>query len=252
MSILNFVNQDQLDDLDEDPKIAFMELVNIAQRSLHDQIKDLNEDDQNEWRQIENLRLSFMNVVLASAKRFEINPFVAMDVPKRNQFDTRDYEQFKYDLDHYVTQLILDNSLRSKSESVEILPKSKDTIRGYVRALRDCIENANMAENKREALLKKLDALETELEKRRVNMMNVARVAFALWAIPGSAWASYDVANKLISSLMHNVSEAKEAEDSLKKLPAKQAPKKLSAPRKAQPIIGKGFGVDDLDDDIPF
>ena len=38
-----------------------------------------------------------------------------MEVPNRKQFDMRDYEQFKFDLDHYVTQLVLDNSLRSKN-----------------------------------------------------------------------------------------------------------------------------------------
>ena len=62
MSILNFVDQDQLDELNEDPKIAFMELVNFAQRSLHDQTKPLDEDERGDWQKIEDLRLEASRV----------------------------------------------------------------------------------------------------------------------------------------------------------------------------------------------
>lgn len=252
MSILNFVDQDQLDELNEDPKIAFMELVNFAQRSLHDQTKPLDEDERGDWQKIEDLRLSFMNVVLASAKRFEIEPFVSMEVPNRRQFDMRDYDQFKFDLDHYVTQLVLDNSLRSKTDTVAILPKTKDTIRGYINGLRECIEKGNMDRKKREALLQRLDALEAELEKRRVSMVTIARIAYHLWAVPGSMWASYDVANKLLSSMMHNVAEAKEEENAQKQLPAAEPPKALSPPRKPQANLFAGASFGDTDDEVPF
>ena len=257
MSILNFVNQDQLDDLDDDPKIAFMQLVNHAQRSLSEQTKNLDEDERSDWAKIENLRFSFMNVVLASAKRFEIEPFVSMKVPHRKTFDTRDYDQFKFDLDHYVTQLVIDNSRRSKADSVEILPDSRAKIRSYIAALRECIERANIRdEKKREALLKRLSALESELEKRRVNMMSVARVVFEIWAIPGAAWQSYDVANKLLSNLMSSVAEAKATEDEQKGLPAAELPKALSAPRDESMFISdkktSGGFADDLNDEMPF
>lgn len=252
MSILNFVDQDQLDELNEDPKIAFMELVNLAQRSLHDQTKTLDEEERSDWQKIEDLRLSFMNVVLSSAKRFEVEPFVSMEVPHRKQFDMRDYDQFKFDLDHYVTQLVLDNSLRSKTDTVAILPKTKDTIRGYINGLRECIEKGNMDGKKREALLQRLDALEAELEKRRVSMMTIARIAYHLWAVPGSMWASYDVTNKLLSSMMHNVAEAKEEENAQKQLPASEPPKALSPPRQPRPKMFGETSFADNSDEVPF
>jgi hypothetical protein len=55
-----------------------------------------------------------------------------------------------------------------------------------------------MTEPKREALLKKLDQFEAELEKRRLNILAVARVALELLAIPGGVWASAEVANRLM------------------------------------------------------
>jgi len=136
MSILEFVSQDVLDDLDEDAQIAFMQLVNAAQRTLSSKLEHLNPNENDDWQKIEEVRYSFMNVVIAAAKRFEIEPFLSLTVPTFSNFRDVDHRQFKSDLDHYLTQLILDNSLRSKRDSVEILPVSKDRIRTYVSGLR--------------------------------------------------------------------------------------------------------------------
>ncbi|MPT47888.1 MAG: hypothetical protein E2598_05610 [Sphingobium sp.] len=248
MSILNFLSQDELDDLDEDPRLAFMQLVNIAQRSLADKVKNYDSDIESEWREIEDLRYSFMNVVLAAAKRFEIEPFLSMEVPKQSRFGNSDHLQFKADLDHYVTQLILDNSLRSKRDTVEVLPKTKEQIRAYISGLRQCVETGNMSEEKRAALLKKLDALEAELEKRRLNMMTVARFAYFVLSVPGTMWASVDITQKLTANIMQTVAEAKVEEDQAKKLPSNTIPKALSAPR-ANP---RSLFDQEFDDEVPF
>jgi hypothetical protein len=228
MLIHKFVSQDELDDLDDDPRIAFMTLVNHAQRRLAEQTENKSQS------QREELSHSFMNVVIAAAKRYEIEPFVSMEVPRLSDSSLKrndDYQQFKADLDYYITQLVIDNSIRAKQDSVAILPNSKDRIRSYVHGLRQCIEQANMAEPKREALLKKLDQFEAELEKRRLNILAVARVAFELLAIPGGVWASAEVANKLITNVMQTVAEAKSAEQETRQLAPTAPPKALSPPR---------------------
>lgn len=248
MTILNFVSQDELDDLDDDPRIAFMTLVNHAQRRLAEQTKRL--DPQDEWER-EELRHSFMNVVIAAAKRFEIEPFVSMAVPRLSDFKHNvDYRQFKADLDHYITQLVIDNSIRAKQDSVVILPNSKDRIRSYVHGLRQCIEQANMTEPKREALLKKLDQFEAELEKRRLNILAVARVAFELLAIAGGVWASAEVASRLITNVMQIVAEAKLAEQETRQLAPTAPPKALSPPRAEKAVPSLSTNI--IDDDIPF
>lgn len=225
-----------------------MQLVNIAQRKLSDKVKGYDPEIESEWREIEDLRYSFMNVVLAAAKQFEIEPFLSMEVPKQSRFGNADHIQFKSDLDHYVTQLILNNSSRSKRESVEVLPKTKDQLRTYVSGLRQCIENGNMTDAKRESLLNKLDAFEAELEKRRLNMMTVARFAYFVLSVPGTMWASVDITHKLTTSIMQTVAEAKAVEDKNKRLPSVTIPKALSAPRADPASL---FG-NSLDDEVPF
>jgi hypothetical protein len=251
MSILEFVNQDDLDDLDEDPRMAFMQLVNIAQRSLSAKVGALDPENQYEWQKIEEYRYSFMNVIVSAAKRFEVEPFLSMEVPHYSNFRDADHRQFKSDLDHYVTHLILDNSLRSKKDSVEVLPKTKDQLRTYLSGLKQCVENGHMTDAKREALLKKLDAFEAELEKRRLNMLAVARLAYLVLSVPGTVWASVDITHKLTTNIMQTVAEAKAAEDETKQLPAVAPPKALSAPRKARAVPPPAFD-DDLNDDVPF
>jgi hypothetical protein len=253
MSILNFVKQEQLDNLDDDPRKAFMEIVNYAQRSLDGKLSNIAEDDETSWRAAEDIRHSFMNVIVASSKRFEIEPFASMDMPRIN--DNLNFSQFKSDLDHYVTQLVLDNSAQKRRDSVTILPASKDKIRSYIHGLRDCIEKANMVEAKRSKLLDRLDELENELEKRRANMLLIAKLAFDVLAIPGGTWASVEIATKLITNISQPVEEAREVEQA--NMPVIAVPKSVPAlspprsPEQQRRGMGGGF-ADDLDDDVPF
>jgi hypothetical protein len=249
MSILNFVTQDQLDNLDEDPRTAFMELVNHAQRNLDEQVNKLDPDEQRQWHQIEDLRYSFMNVVIAAAKRYEIHPFVSMDVPHYSNYGNSEWRQFKADVDYYLTQLMLDNSIKSKKNSVAVLATSKDRIRSHLHALRNCVGKSHMPEEKQRDLLCKLDAFEKELEKKRVSLMAVTLLAFEVISIPGSLWATGEVANKLITTVMQVVAGDKAKEDEIRQLPATRSPKALLPPRVEKKPTRK---APDLDDEIPF
>ena len=182
-----------------------------------------------------------------------------MDVPRLDKFNGPEFKQFSSDLDHYVTQLVLDNSIRARHDSVAVPLKSKEAIRSYLQALRSCIEGAQMSEKKRDALLARLLALESELEKRRLSMLSVARVAYHLWAVPGSSWASYEIANKLITNIMQTVAEAKSVEEEQKALtdgslqPLALSQKPMVPPQRAatKPAYGQDFS-DDLDNDGPL
>jgi hypothetical protein len=258
MSVLDFITQDELDDLDEDPSRAFMSIVTLAQRRLGDQTKGYDSENQLEWEARQELRYSFMNFVVAAGKRLEIEPFASMQVPRHKDFADPDYRQFQADLDHYITQLLIDNGIRTKKDSVQILPKTKDKIRQYIYALRDCIENADLIEAKREILLDKLKNFESELEKRRLNILAVARLSFELLAIPGALWASGEVTHRLITQVMQTVAEARVAEQETRQLAPVEAPKALSAPRSlqaSQPLKaprGLQASPNEIDDDIPF
>jgi hypothetical protein len=249
--IFDFITQDEIDDLpDDDPQAAFVQFVRIAQRRLGESTAQFDPNDKYDWEQINEARLGFMNVVVAAAKKYEIEPFATMSVPRLKTFGTEEHRQFKADLDHYLTQLLLDNSSRAKRDSVLISPDLKDTIRTYIFHLRKFIEDANdLDKAKQQVLLKRLNDFEAELDKKRINLMAVTVLAITLASAPGALSASADAANKLLTNILRVVGEAKLAEDATRQLPSSAAPMAITGPRPNE-IVKNDFR--DMDDDIPF
>lgn len=103
-----------------------------------------------------------------------------------------------------------------------------------------------MPTDKREALLRKLEVFEAELNKRRISLMEVANIAFAIFAVPGAAWASVDVVQKLTTNIIQTVAEEKAQEDEAKCL-LTTSKGVLGAPRKIVPAR-----IEAYDDEVPF
>lgn len=249
MHVFDLISQEEIDDLPEDNNFAFMEFVRHCRRRLDDRATQLNGNDEGDWHIIQDDRQGFMNIVLAAAKRFDIEPFASRPAPYRKNFDVDDYLNFLSDLDHYTTQLVLDRSIRSRAESTALPTVSKDRIRSHLHHLRDAINSSGLNDAQKAALHRKVDEFDAELEKRRINLLAVARLSFEILAIPGAVWASYDVTTKLLTNIMQTVAEAKVVEDDQRKLPLDPKPFALMPPRPPGPKTGYSR---DLDDEIPF
>lgn len=256
MNVREFITQEEFDEAPDDPSMAFAVLVGHAQRRLAERVARL--EDSNQDYAYDDAHHSFMNVALGLAKAYKIEPFASLEVPLKKGFDFEAYRQFESDLDHYVTQILVDGSLRRKRDSVVLPPKVKDTIRGYIHGLRGAIDQAQVSDAKRAALHKKLTAFEIELDKSRLNLLAVTMVVLAIAAVPGSLWASYEVVTKLTNSLLHTVGEAKAVDDENRQLPPIEAPAALLPPRRhedersPQDEGSTGSLAEELDDEIPF
>ncbi|MET4208920.1 hypothetical protein [Bradyrhizobium sp. LA2.1] len=246
MMIFDFITQDEMDDLpDDDPQEAFTQFVEITRRRLAEYLTTLSEDE-NDWHKRTEAQHGFMNVVVAAAKRFEIQPLAALSVPRATKFDSDVYREFRSDLDHYLTQILLNNSARAKRDSVLLSPEFKSTIRVYVFNLRELVENnKDMDDGKRRDLLKHLTDFESALEKKRLNLLAVTVLAVTLLGTPGALGSSVDVAGKLISNIIRAVGEARVHEDATRRLPSTAPPLAITGPRPSE--TGST-----MDDDIPF
>src|ERR1700722_13945531 len=143
VNIFDFITQDEIDDLpDDDPQAAFTSFVRIAQQRLGERARVINAVDEAGWIELQDARHGFVNVVIAAAKKYEIEPFLSLSVPRLEDFNEKVHRQFRADLDHYLTQLVLDNSSRAKRDSVVILPDLKTTLRTYIYHLRETIDKA--------------------------------------------------------------------------------------------------------------
>jgi hypothetical protein len=255
MQLFDFITQDELDDLPEDPQLAFVEFARIAQRRLSDYHRDLQPHDDSEWEMLNEARYGFMNVVVAAAKRYGVEPFTSLDLPTIANFGSNEYRQFKADVDHYVTQLVVGNAIRGKRDSVLVPTQVKDRIRAHIHALRDAVEKADLTDAKRSVLLDRLEAFEKELEKRRLSLLEVTRIMVTVAAVPGSLWASGELVAKLTHNVFQAVAEAKAAEDEARQVHAPEPMKAITAARKPTPTRARGpteTFTADIDDEIPF
>lgn len=248
MNIFDFITEEEISDLPEDPALAFMTFVRVAQHRLFEREKELSSADKDYWNLIDEARHGFMNVVVAAAKQYRIKPFVSMEVPRVGKFDNDVHRQFKADLDHYITQLVLDGSIRGRRESVLLPESSRDKIRTYLHGLKVEIDKAEFTEAKRADLLAKLAKFEAALDGRRLNLMEVMMFAVAVLGLPGTTWASYEIVAKLTTNVVATVAEAKVVDDENRRLAPVEKPAALSPPRKEEPQL-RGS---DMDDEIPF
>ncbi len=255
MQLWDFITQEELDELPEDSEAAFVEFVHISQRRLREYTNNNPCNNQSEWEELNEARHSFVNIVIGAGKKYGIEPFATMNVPVIANFDDNSHKQFRADIDHYVTQLVVGQSIRGKRDSVHLPQATKDKLRTYLTALREAVEKADLGDGKREALLKKLAAFEAELEKRRLTLLEVTRLMIYVAAVPGGTWASVDVAMKLVNNIVQAVGEAKLAEEEARQLAAPAPMKALSPPRAPAPppktTVREDFSAD-LDDEIPF
>lgn len=258
MIIFDFLTQEEIDDLpDDDPRTAFTNFVRLADRRLNERTEQIDASDQIGWERLSEARYGFVNVVIAAAKKYDIVPFASHDVPRLSQFNAEGYLQFRADLDHYLTQLVLDNSSQAKRASVLIPPDLKTTIRTYIFHLRELIENSSdLDESKRTTLLDRLSEFEAALEKKRLNLVAVTVLAITLLSAPGAIWSSADAANKILTNIFRAVAQAKTAEDATRSLPSSELPMAISGPRQndQQPLKKPELlqWKSDADDEIPF
>lgn len=257
MNIFHVFTLEQLEALPEEPREAFVAFVMKAEEVLEQRTRDEVQVSNDEaWRYVNDERHSFMNIVVAAAKRYGITEFEQRGVPSPTSFGHDDYSEFRSELDHYLTQIYIDNSIRAKRDAVPLQPKAKERIRSYVLELRNCIDQADMSDAKREALHKRLTAFEAELEKARLSLLAVTRVTLELMALGSGAWQATDITYKLISNVMHEVAMAKAEDDETRQLPHSTAPAMLSPPRPPQTTRERksvpAFEAGGMDDDIPF
>ncbi|HEY5047525.1 MAG TPA: hypothetical protein VII49_05850 [Rhizomicrobium sp.] len=100
MNIFDFVTQDEIDELSGDANLAFMTFVRHAEGRLAARIERLESELQEPWHSIEEAMHGFMNVVIAAARRYQIEPFASLGVPRHGDFKVDQYHQFRADLDH--------------------------------------------------------------------------------------------------------------------------------------------------------
>ena len=252
MNIFDFLTQDEIDDAPEDGALAFTHLVRIAQQRLFEATRGMDYDENREA--LEDARHGFMNTVVGLGRSYGIEPFASMEVPRYEDFNYNIHRQFKADLDHYMTQLVIGNAIRGRRDSIRLAPEAKDRIRTHLHHIKDHIDKAEMSDAKRAVLHAKLAEFEAALAKDRLNIMAVGRMVLEILSVSCNILALQDSATfrKLLSNVMVTVASAKAADDENRKLPPFDPPPVMLPPRAPEMRQPQETFTADLDDEIPF
>jgi hypothetical protein len=261
MDIFDVFTEDELDDLTDDPQVAFAQIVRRATATLRKRTESLSGQDEIEWRLISEERYGFMNVVVASGKRLGIGPFVNYEMPKTDPFHESDFNEFKAELDHYMTQMALDNSIRGKRDAVELPSSTKDKIRSYIHQLKLLVDKLNVPDRDKNRLRQSIEEFEKALDGRRLSLLKLTKIVLYVALLPGGLGESYNLMREMVDKVVHVVAEAKQTEDDQRQLPATEEPALLMPPRRttfeAPPrrrpsSSAPAFESGGMDDDIPF
>jgi len=254
MSLFEILSHEFVDNLPEDPRLAFSKIVQEATAYLARKRNEVDESESASWYVYETAEHSAMNVIIASAKRLGVAPFDTMEVPIRTRFGTSDFAQFKSDLDHYLIQMLLDNSIRARVDRIEASETHRDAIRKYLNAIKSHIEQADMTDGKRAKLMDKLAEFEAELQKSRLPVFAIARVLLELLSLSCNVLALSDsqTFQRLVSQAFYAVAVAKSVDDERRPLPPTEPPAMLMPPRRPDEEEPRPLESYDLNDDIPF
>ena len=242
---------------DNSAQDAFCFLVTRADRKLTDILRSFD-TDQDGWKEHTAAQYCFMNGVTALAKSYGIEAFANADMPSVRNFDDNRYEQFRADLDHFLTQLIVGRVMGQKRDSVAASAELRGSISTHVHHIRVAINKATVSDAKRATLLKRLTEFEAAMEKRNLNIAQVARFAFDVMTLTaaGVTVADSKAIHKLCNEVVQFVAVAKAEQNEALSI---AAPPLLIVDASLPARAPKGFKPGrapaenfDLDDEIPF
>jgi hypothetical protein len=240
------ITDDELDALPDDPEAAFVQYEAI----LRERVREANSDRDNMTSDVER---DYIAHVLA----FVDTRSIPLKLPTNPPYDDQEfytwYKNFTRAVDYYKARTRLEISARKK-ENVSVLalsPDFKTQIGGHLTAIRKIVSEADVSENKRDAIFRRINNLQEEVDRDRTR----TEAALALWfdvtnAISKGA-KNLDPAIKRVERIMRVLAEAKD-ENEQKALIAPQPKKRIAAPTTAPEPSSTEPRKKADSDEIPF
>lgn len=238
------ISDEEVDALPDDLDAAFVQYEGILRNAVRRQ----NEGNQYPSWDIER---EYVAHVLA----FVDTRNLPLDLPRNppwaeNQF-SRFYQNFVRAVDYYKAAARLQVSARKK-ENVSVLTLPQDfkvQIGGHLTAIRKIVVDAEVSETKRDAIFKRINNLQLEVDRD----LTRTEAAMALWldltSAIGNGAKNLDPAIERFERIIKVFAKAKDANERQALLAPKET-KRIAAPTTSNEAAAEG--AEDLDDDIPF
>lgn len=243
------------EDLPEDPDEAFAHVLRIAQRAASTEFERLRGHavQSEDYSSLSEAQFGYLSSIVGVAKGLGVDAFAEYEIPDARNFNDDHYRRFLSDVNHFSAQATARRAMRTRQLSVQLEPRARDSVRTYIHHLKEAIDQANMSDAKKAALHSKLTAFEQELDGgRRINILRVSLLVMEIIGIPGSVWATGEVAPKLGTNILQAIADARHVETE-NRVALFEPPKvAIAAPKHEDPPAPQPRPPYDLNDDIPF
>jgi predicted RNA binding protein with dsRBD fold (UPF0201 family) len=237
------MSAEEYENLAEDPEQQFVEIENICRRNMTQMI------DQNTSVEFDTLvRLQYMTTVAAAATELGIE---GVEYPFRSDYPAQEIDTFLLTVSGVVTRIRLRASRKNRPYSVQLGTRTKAKIELQVRKLRGLVEEAEIPEAKRQALIAKLDELSVELNQTRLSFAKTMAVLASVSVAVAAGTSFLADAPVAIATIVRLIGSDKNTEE---EEAARLAPPPKALPAPEEPRVRRPAPVfdTDLDDDVPF
>ena len=240
------VDEDFMLSLPNDPEEAFP----LYEQYLNKVIFKSSWSDQKS----EEEERDYVSNVFAFIQEHNIDIGISHKFPPSGQEFSQYYEELRRRISFYSAKCNMKRlrKIKSGTSAIYVLPPSlKQEIHHYLDRIREIIASADITDQKRDALARKLNAFSEEVDRDRTKLDALA--AAFIWTkreVKDGVDALTPVLDKILK-IMDRFTKAKELADTL---PAPARAGELEPPQKRLESSGHvtAGGYDDLDDEVPF
>lgn len=229
-------------ELPEDPEQAFLILEQRFRDECNRQINSAHESERTDVYYVD-----YIAQVLATINALGLEAEFDAQVPKIEEVDYNTYLNFGKDVKYYRTMLEIKRGRRVQKFSVRFDGSTKQKIRHHLTKVREIVENMEVSQDKKEALLLKIGALEQEVDRDRTRFEAYAALVIESAGVLGDAADKLESVRKWLDTIGRVIWGAKKEEDA-KQLPPPAELKRIQPPQTTEQLPEN----DNLDDDIPF
>jgi len=171
-------------------------------------------------------------------------------VPRVGKYDEDANKQFRADLSHYITQIMLNAAEEDRSQSIPLREETRQSLRTYVYYLREAIDKTELPDWRRRRLHDVLTKFEEEITRARIRFGVAVHVLMTVLTASATVGDHWDGIVRITNNIMKELSTAKEADNEQREI--SQSPSlQLMPPRKKEQLV-QGFSRQEVDEEIPF
>lgn len=233
---------DVFDDLPDDAEAAF---VILEQEFRSEYQTEIERADNNSWA--DEARLKYACQIRAALEELEVG--FEFDTPdfSDQHIDYNRFQTFRRDVKSLTTKIRIRASRAKNKHSVKLDLNTKSKLHQLLDRIKQTILELDEGDAKREALLRKVAALETEINRDRTRFEIVGALWIGLCDKAGAGFEKLEPARRWVDSFANLIAQAKSLEPEPPSLPKREPQARIGS---ASPRTDQSSTL--VDDEIPF